>query len=78
MLVMQDIQLGILIALLPAFGDSKDTSDGAIILTTLIILLKTVASFIVVMGKIYCSIKLTKRRLLRSIPVYCRPLCAAY
>ena len=55
MLVMQDIQLGILIALLPAFGDSNDTSDGAIILTTLIILLKTVASFIIVMGKIYCS-----------------------
>ena len=51
MLVMQDVQLGILIALLPAFGDSNDGSDQTIILTTFLILLKTIASFIIVMGK---------------------------
>ena len=51
MLVMQDVQLGILIALLPAFGDSNDSTDKAIILTTFLILLKTIASFIIVMGK---------------------------
>ena len=53
MLVMQDVQLGILIALLPAFGDSNDGTDKAIILTTFLILLKTIASFIIVMGKFW-------------------------
>ena len=55
MLVMQDVQLGVLIALLPAFGDSDD-SDRDIVLCTILILLKTVGSFFVVMGKSYFNV----------------------
>ena len=89
MLVMQDVQLGILIALLPAFGDSNDSTDQAIILTTFLILLKTIASFIIVMGKwkkvfsqrksviVHSTKTWSKlRRMLCAISLLGRPVCS--
>ena len=81
MLVMQDVQLGILIALLPAFGDSND-GEQAIIFTTFFILLKTIASFIIVMGESHRSmLKQTlnrHRRVFRAVPFPGWPLCSTY
>ena len=51
MLVMQDVQLGIIIALLPAFGENGDDSDRDVLWQSVIILCETIASFIVVLGK---------------------------
>ena len=52
MLVMQDVQLGVIIALLPAFGENDGDNSRDVIWKSFKILLETIASFIVVLGKL--------------------------
>ena len=48
---MQDVQLGVIIALLPAFGENDGDNSRDVIWKSFKILLETIASFIVVLGK---------------------------
>ena len=48
---MQDVQLGVIIALLPAFGENDGDNNRDVIWKSFKILLETIASFIVVLGK---------------------------
>ena len=49
---MQDVQLGVIIALLPAFGENDGDNSRDVIWKSFKILLETIASFIVVLGKL--------------------------
>lgn len=67
MLVMQDVQLGVIIALLPAFGENDGDNSRDVIWKSIKILLETIASFIVVLGVCFIFVRFLVSPLFRIL-----------